>query len=349
MSDITTIKTRAAELAGLGDALTAEQTEELRSLTEQIEAANAKAELVARSIKAAEAAPVAAAPAAEVEAARTVGEAFTRAAEFGSTGRSQVVEIATRTVASADLTINPDIHMVSAPVAPTNLTSAVSNVPVAGNSVTIVTHTPVYGAAVVAEGDLKPATTINWDTQSAALEVVANYEDVTRQALADEPQVQAIVNGALLSGLARKIEADVATAITSNADIQTVTGSSLLAAIRYGAAAVETAGYTASVVAVNPADLAALDLEVVGNFRNVQRGTQFWGVNAITSPLIPVGEAFIGDFATAVTLFSKGGVDVYTTDSDGDKFRKNIVTILAETRVKAAVTRPDAIRKVTVA
>jgi len=59
--------------------------------------------------------------------------------------------------------------------------------------------------------------------------------------------------------------------------------------------------------------------------------------------LIPDDVAYVGDFNTAVSLFERTGIEVFTTDSDKDKFSKNVFTILAETRCKSAVIQPLAL------
>ena len=58
---------------------------------------------------------------------------------------------------------------------------------------------------------------------------------------------------------------------------------------------------------------------------------------------IPAGKAYVGDFQAGATLFDRGVTNVFLSDSHASLFISNILVILAEARLKSAVTEPLAL------
>lgn len=204
-------------------------------------------------------------------------------------------------------------------------------------------------AAVVAEGALKPEADVTPTLHTAALNTYAHWKAITRQALEDLPRIQSIVETQLRGGLYLKIEADAAAALNA-ATLTAVDGSGdLLAGIRVGIGTVQAAGYAnPSTVLLNPADYAAIDVSVMGTAGIApQSQSTLWGVKVIAAGAVPVGTAYVGDFANGLTLFDRGTTAVMLTDSHADYFIRNMLLILAETRALPAVTEPQALVKVT--
>lgn len=343
--DIRTLKAEAAELASVaknGDA-TAEQLERMNEITDALENHKVQAEAAARAISFADAEAV---ETTQTEApASTLGAAFVRSVPADARTRSPKVEgdFEARAITTSTIVTNPTLVPVPEPAPRAPLAGLVNIERVNTSSVDYVVETVTEGTDTVAEGNLKPETTISFTPNSAVLDTIAHYVDVTRQALEDENRLQGIIDNALRNGLVRKAENLIATEMINSGDITTLGGSTLLDSIRLGMAEVENNDFTPTTVVVNPFDLANLDLEAAGSFREITRNGTFWGMNVVTSSEIQQGEAYVGDIASAVTWFDRGTAAVYTTDADSDKFRRNIVTVLAETRAKAAVVRPLAV------
>ena len=74
----------------------------------------------------------------------------------------------------------------------------------------------------------------------------------------------------------------------------------------------------------------------------VQQQT-FWGLRAVAVGAITAGTAYVGDFSTGATLFDRGVTNVFLSDSHASLFISNILVILAEARLKSAVTEPLAL------
>jgi HK97 family phage major capsid protein len=124
--------------------------------------------------------------------------------------------------------------------------------------------------------------------------------------------------------------------------------------------AVQTAtGLPADGIMINPADYQTLRLSkdansqyMGGGFFAGQYGTggidfqpPVWGLRTIVTAAVPAKTFVVGAFQAATTVYRKGGVRVESTNSDGTKFTKDIVTTRIEERVALAVRMPAAIVK----
>ncbi|HSS09733.1 MAG TPA: phage major capsid protein [Acidimicrobiales bacterium] len=209
---------------------------------------------------------------------------------------------------------------------------------------------PPSEAEVVAEGDEKPPAEFEIQEKAAALKTYAHWKAVTRQALEDYARIRTIVEDKLRGGLLRALESAVTADLLANTDIPDREAANLLEAIRGGVADVETNGYTANAVALNPQDWAGLDIAVLAaTFNGPVLGRTFWGLTPVAAPAIPSGTAYVGDFSTGITLFDRNVTNVFLSDSHADFFVRNLLIILAETRALAVVTEPLALVKATAA
>ena len=111
-------------------------------------------------------------------------------------------------------------------------------------------------AAVVPEGTAKPEAAFTVTPRSAALDTIAHWVQITRQALEDASYIRSLIENKLRRGLLNKAEGDMAAALVA-ATLPAATGADLLTAIRVGIGKVEAAGFTPNAVALNPADYAA--------------------------------------------------------------------------------------------
>jgi|SRR5215471_913129 len=201
----------------------------------------------------------------------------------------------------------------------------------------------VDGAAVVPEGDAKPESTITEQITPGALDTIAHWTQVTRQALEDSARIRSIIDGKLTEGVQKKVHDSIVDELAAS-NLPTASGADLLAAIRVGIGTVQSQGWAPNAVLLNPADWAALDIGVMGSTLNGPQVHQsFWGLTPVASADQAAGTATVGDFRTGVTLFYRAGVGIYATDSHASTFTSNVFTILAERRTKCAVLNPLAL------
>jgi HK97 family phage major capsid protein len=284
---------------------------------------------------------------------RSHGQLFTESTAFQNyAGRGQMAPVEMTdflgfeqraVITTAALSIQPFVwaNTLATPAMP--LTDAVNHVRVSSGVVEWVEVGADPVAAVVAEGSAKPEAAITVTPKTSTLDTIAHWVQITRQALADAPYIRSLLEGKLRNGLARKVEADIAT-LLNGATLQSAVDADMTKAIRKAIALVEVAGYIPNTVLLNPVDYASLDVNAMleSNGGPIRRLT-YWGLTPIASSSITAGSAIVGDFKEGVTLFDRGVADVFVTDSHASLFISNILVILAEGRYKSAITDPLAL------
>jgi HK97 family phage major capsid protein len=240
------------------------------------------------------------------------------------------------------------------PAITTPLLDAVAHVTTNSNLVQWLVESGTYPAApVVPEGGLKPEANFQVTVENGTLETYAHYKGITRQALANIPMIQSIVETQLRGGIFASLEAAILAVLAAAADpvipdIDASGTGGMLAGIRTAIGTVQSAGFpNANSVLLNPADWASLDVSVMDATQNgPSRQTGFWGLRPIASAAVPSGTAYVGDIRSAVTLFDQGTASVYMSDSHADYFIRNILVVLAEIMALAMVTQGKALARV---
>lgn len=310
----------------------------------------------------------------EVQEFRTVGEAWTASDSYKQymqtpKGNSASVhfpwaafENETRALIKLDsfagVVPKQRIGPSAAPASQTPLLDLISSVRVSQNSVEWVTFpaaAPI--GTVTAEGAAKTEAAIAPTLATITLDTIASWAQYSRQFGEDAPGLVDFLNASLARGIMDKREAlAAATLVAASIPVTTNTSGTLLQGIRRAVATIQSAGYRPQAVALNPADYAALDIDVLGQtLLGPSVNSQFWGIVPIPVGALASGTAYVGDFTTAMVELVRNEVQVYTTDSDitgagataASAFRSNILTTLVEARTKAIVQRPEALTKVT--
>ena len=215
------------------------------------------------------------------------------------------------------------------------------------------------GANVVNEGADKPE--VDWTESIApwALETVAGWKKFSRQQLADSAGFESLVNGKLLQALRKKLHANAVAALTGAfTSGNTTTGAAgvqLYKLIRTAVATLQDRDVYPNLVALNPADHAAIDIDMLGlTLQGPVVNSGYWNLQVVALSGVTAGTAIVGDINEALTWKQKGAVDVFITDSDisgsgataKSDFRANTLTALAETRAKFIVSDPSQLQKV---
>lgn len=306
------------------------------------------------------------------------GEAWVRSREYAAYretphGNSGTIEIPIESIFApqfrapllttsggyTDVLIADRIRPSEAPASQTPLLDVIGRIPVSQNSVEWV-YFPAASplGTVTAEGAQKTEAVPSIEVRTVTLSTVASWIQYSRQFAEDGGALVAYINGSLGRGILDKFESLAAGALTgagSGIPVTDNTGGTLLEGIRRAIANVQAAGYNPSVVALNPADYAALDIDILGMTLNGPRvNGSFWGVRPVPVGAIASGTAYVGDFPTGMVQLVRTGVNVYTTDSDitgagataASAFRSNILTTLVEGRQATIVHRPEALTKV---
>jgi HK97 family phage major capsid protein len=225
--------------------------------------------------------------------------------------------------------------------------------------------TPTNNAATVAEATAtsgasgtKPESALAFTRVSETIKTLAHWIPITRQALADAPQMRAIIDSFLRYGLDEELEDQIMsgngvgenfTGILNTAGITAQAwDTNILTTTRKARTKVQLTGRaTPTAYAFHPTDWETLDLlqdnearyyfggpSVIGNPR-------LWGLPVIQTEALPVGRGLVADWRFAV-LWDRMATQILVSDSHSDFFIRNLLVILAELRAGFGLIRPSA-------
>lgn len=206
------------------------------------------------------------------------------------------------------------------------------------------------GAAVVAEGALKPEATLSLTVTQVVLETIAATAFATRQLIRSASAAQDWIDTQLTRAVVKKLEAQVAATVTGGtyALIPTGPAAGVLGQVRTAIGMVEGYGFTPDLLLAPPSALASIDTGLVGITGNPAIGGGYWGLRPVAVPGLDA--MFVADASAAWLLLEQTGIDMYVTDSDiigegasaQSAFRRNVLSFIAEVRAKAVVANPQA-------
>jgi HK97 family phage major capsid protein len=220
-------------------------------------------------------------------------------------------------------------------------------------------------AAEVTEGSAKPQAGITTEVVTEATATIAAWANMTRQVVADAPQVQGYIDGRLRYALKRRTDSQV---INGNGTAPNLRGlanrSGILTyapaaaearylSIRRAVRLMEDAESVPEIIVLNPADAEIFDvsnhasngLNAVPNVAGPSARTA-WGLTQVRSTAIASGTALLVD-PMALAVLDRQQVSAYLTDSHASNFTSNILTLLLEARVGLALFDPAGVAKVT--
>ena len=216
---------------------------------------------------------------------------------------------------------------------------------------------------------LKPQSTLTFAPAQAPVRTIAHWEAAHRNALGDEPQLQAIINNELLYGLRLAEDSQILSGTGTSEDLLGILNTSGIQlytqasgpgtdnkadAIRRSATKVMLSYYEATGVVVHPYDWEDIELakDTAGRYlfmMNVAVGMQqvLWRMRVVDTPAMPELTALVGAFGLGAQLYDREMANIRIAEQHADFFVRNAVVVLAEERLALAVKRPEAFVKVT--
>ena len=276
------------------------------------------------------------------------------------------------TLVGSDTNVAPDRRPGIVPGAfqPLTLEGLYNSVPTSSNAIEF-TKENVFtnNAAEAAEGASKAESSLTWTLVNMPISTVAHWIKISRQLAADAPALAAYVNQRMRYGVDRKVETQLAVGdgtapnisgfmdtgnFTAHGYADAALGSVLkkLVLIRKVIGDMVAAGYNPTAIVFNPADWATVEIDIftagsanVVPYRHDEMGRPvLFGRRVVESVAMTADTFAVGDFAAAGTIYNREGVIVEMSDSDGDNFTKNLITLRAERRLALASEVPAAIR-----
>lgn len=249
------------------------------------------------------------------------------------------------------------------------LTDLLSSIPVSNGSVEYVQdESPLADlsdkAIEVAENTAKPQAGPTFDVVVEPVQTIAAWMNITRQALADVPQLRGYLDTRLRYSLKRRYDKQVINGsgagniigLLQRSGIVTYTPAApepVYQSLRHGIRLGEDNEAVYEIVVLNPADAEAFDLSnhaadglhAVPNVAGPSARTS-WGLTQVRSTAIAAGTAMLID-PMAVALLDRQSVAAYLTDSHASNFISNVLTLLLEMRAGVALFDPKGVAAIT--
>lgn len=288
------------------------------------------------------------------------------AVRHGKGYRAHVKELTTGSVGAPELTqvVSPALAFKREPTRIlTLIPTAAATSPVIRYYVTTGTAT----AAAVAEGGLKPESSITYTPVDVEATKIAHRIRVTDEALVDIPAFVAVLQQDMVAGVIEAENAALLAATVVGAQtfpgLLNVTGiqtrvkgldtvldalEQALLDLRIGGSYIEPDG-----MVLHPTDWSRIrrvkDADgryLVGVDPTVAATPQLWNVPVVVTTAMPVGTALVGAFADSAVAYIRDPLTL-DTDRSGDDFDRNKTSIRAEERIILTVPRPAGLVKVT--
>jgi HK97 family phage major capsid protein len=285
-------------------------------------------------------------------------------------------EASTAGGATIPAAVRPAWLGVQAPVfQPLTLLDVISSVPIQSNLVLFAREdetlrnnaaTNVKEAAkTTSSGDdgteVKPQSAFGFQSVSLAVKLIAHHMAVTNTALADLPQLAALINTFLGKGLGLQLESQIMngdgtglnmTGVLHTSGLSTqAAANDILDTTRKAITTADAVFAPTTGFLMSPADIETLDLmqnqigTYYGNGPFALGPRTLWGVPVIKTFSLSAGTAVSGDLSQIVYFDRQAAQITYGTVNDD--FIRNIRRVLAELRGVVGVFRPKAVVKIT--
>lgn len=208
------------------------------------------------------------------------------------------------------------------------------------------------------EGEEKSEGDLPTTLERAEIATIAAWIPASKQVLDDNSQLEGQISLLMSTGVRQKLERELIGGAGGPGEIEGLISQVLPmvsalphAADRVGEAvtSLKAGGWNPNVVIMNPGDWFTIASEraetgngqyVLGSPRDPSPPS-LWGVPVVVTVAMPAGKALVLD-TTTLALLDRQEVTVEASRHDGNNFRRNLVTILAELRAGLAVYAPSA-------
>ena len=310
----------------------------------------------------------------EIKKDESWGEQFIKSARYADFAGGQMnklrVEIK-NTLTGSDATVAPDRKpgIVGGAFVPFSMESLLPSTSTGSNAIEFTKEASfTNSAAEAAEAAQKAESALTWSLVNMPVSTVAHWIKISKQLASDAPALAAYVNTRMRYGVNQKVDVQLVVGdgtapnisgtydtgnFTAHGYANAALGATLkkLVLFRKIIADLYSAGFPPDAIVLNPADWAAIEIELF----TTAAGQTLYNVNSAGQAYLfglPVIQALgmaadtfqIGRFSEAYMLYNREGVVVEMSDSDSDNFTKNLITLRAERRLALATEKPAAVR-----
>lgn len=305
------------------------------------------------------------------------GAQFTKSEQFGAFAAGSIpkarVELKNTVTNAVGNTFSDRREgIVAGPFRELKLESLFNKLPTTSNAVDYVRENVFTNAAAeTAEGAAKPESSITTTLVTEPVATVAHWIKISRQLAMDNAALAAYINVRMRYGVNLRFENQLLNGNGVSGNMSGLLKAGNFTAHGYSAASLVTRfgnnwtvldllraviadcltnDYPADAILMNPIDWATVETlkdnqgrYIIGNPNNGSEPL-VWRKPIVETNAMPAGQVLVGSLGMAGTVYEREDVVVQLSESDGDNFTKNLVTIRAERRAMVAVERPASIR-----
>ncbi len=251
------------------------------------------------------------------------------------------------------------------------LEQLLTTLPTTSNAVDYVRENVFTNAAAeTTEGNTKPESAITTTLVTEPVATIAHWLKISRQLAADNAALAAYVDLRMRYGVDLRVENQIIAGNGTAPNMSGFTKSGNFTAHGYTNTNLTAAGllnnrfdligkilgdcqaadYPADAIVLNPADWWTMRLAKDSQNRYIlgDPGSDvppaLFGVPVVASNAVTADNVLVAALRMAGTFYNREGVVVDMSESDGDNFVRNLITIRAERRCMLAVERPAAVR-----
>lgn len=220
-------------------------------------------------------------------------------------------------------------------------------------------------AAVVAEGNRKPESSLTILSVTETVKKIATFVKASTEVMSDLPQLRSIIDMRLRYMLSFREEAQLlmGSGVGNNINglytqataFAAPTGANAAVTpidrLRVAALQAELAEFPTDGYVLNPIDWANIEMQKDGEGRYLIGNPQgtisptLWNRPVVATQAMTVGQFLAGAFGLGAQIFDREDANVVIATESEDDFLNNLVTILIEERLALAVYRPEAFVK----
>jgi HK97 family phage major capsid protein len=315
---------------------------------------------------------------AEVVADQSWGEQLVknaRYADFAGGNLNKLRVEVKNTLVGSDANVAPQRNagIVAGAVLPFSMEALLPSTTTSSNAIEYTTEASfTNSAAEAAEAAQKGESALTWSLVNMPVSTVAHWIKISKQLASDNGALAAYVNSRMVYGVNQKVDVQL---VVGNGTAPNISGTykagnftahgytaanitafpattlKRFALIRKVIGDLFAAGYPATAVLLNPSDWASMEIELMTvpagqTLYSVGAGGEprLFGLPVIQSIGLTAGNFQVGAFGEAYMVYNREGVTVEMSDSDGDNFQKNLITLRAERRLALATEKPAAVR-----
>lgn len=211
------------------------------------------------------------------------------------------------------------------------------------------------GSPIEYENITKAESQIAFRLQQVPVVTLAHFILASKQVLSDAPMLQSYIDTRLTYGLKLVEEDQILNGSGSAGNISGLwtnrtsyirgaSGDTRIDTLRKAKTQLALANYQAEAVILNPADWEVVELAkdtqgryILGNPAEAI-APRVWGLPVVVSNTMAAGSFLMGAFSVSAMIWDREDASVEVSREDGDNFKKNMVTILAEERLALEVS-----------